>query len=72
MSDSCSNCSKDFGYEIGWDDPPKGEGHIEVVFNPEDEPSYVVGETRHYCSINCLEEDTEEIPFGEETNDDRQ
>ena len=39
----CSNCGEPFGYEIGWDDPPKGEGHIEVTWNPADEPSFVVG-----------------------------
>ena len=36
MSDNCLNCEEPLGYEVGWDDPPKGEGHITVTFNPED------------------------------------
>lgn len=59
--DVCSNCDDPFGYEIGWDDPPKGEEHIEVTFNPADEPSYVVGEIRRYCSVECLKEEADEI-----------
>jgi len=71
MSDNCSNCEEPLGYEVGWDDPPKGEGHITVTFNPEDEPAYVVGEERNYCSIPCLVEDAEDLPFelGELLND---
>lgn len=60
--DSCSNCGESFGYEIGWDDPPKGKGHIEVLWNPADEPSFVVGETRRYCSIACLKADRDDFP----------
>lgn len=62
-TDQCSHCGEDFGYEIGWDDPPEGEGHIEVTWNPDDQPSYVVGETRRYCSPACLQEEIDELPF---------
>lgn len=63
--DTCTNseCSTEFGYEIGWDDPPKGEGHITATFNPEDEPSFVVSEERYYCSPQCLLDDAENHPF---------
>lgn len=71
--DRCANCDDPFGYEIGWDDPPKGEGHIEVEWNPADEPDFVVGEIRHYCSPDCLIQDLNEIPFdppnGRNSND---
>jgi hypothetical protein len=69
MSDECSNCGTNFGYEIGWDEPPKGDGHIEVTWNPADEPSFVVGETRHYCSAKCLIQDSEAHPFGGGSDD---
>lgn len=65
MSDCCSHCGEGFGYEPGWDDPPKGEGHIEVTFNPADEPSYIVGEMRNYCSVECLLAELDELPFNE-------
>lgn len=61
---SCSNCGADFGYDAGWDDPPKvGDGHIGVAFNPTDDP-VVLSETRYYCSISCLQADTDEVPEG--------
>ena len=72
-ADSCSHCDEEFGYEVGWDDPPKGEGHIQVTWNPADKPSFVVGETRKYCSIECLTQDSDSHPFGKSTPDtDRQ
>jgi hypothetical protein len=61
--ESCSHCGSEFGYEPGWDDPPEGEGHIEVTWNPDDEPSFVVSETRKYCSLTCVEADAENHPF---------
>lgn len=64
MTDRCSNCDESFGWEIGWDDPPKGKGYIEVTWNPAGEPSFVVGETRRYCSIDCMQEDAGKHPFG--------
>ncbi|MDS0258542.1 hypothetical protein NDI56_03840 [Haloarcula sp. S1CR25-12] len=60
----CSNCSEELGYDAGFDDPPKGEGHIAAVFNPEDGPSYVCSETRYYCSAECLLDDADNHPFG--------
>jgi len=63
MSNECSNCESEFDYDTGWDDPPKGKGHITATFNPEDEPGFVVSEERHYCDINCLLEDSEDMPF---------
>lgn len=63
--DDCSNpeCDGTLGYDAGWDDPPKGEGHITATFNPEDEPSFVVSEERTYCSVGCLIEDADNHPF---------
>lgn len=63
MSDSCNNCGESFDYDIEWDDPPKGEGHIKITWNPRDEPPFVVGETREYCSLNCVHEDADNHPF---------
>jgi len=60
--DQCSNCDESLGYEVGWDDPPEGEGHIEVEWNPTGEPSYVVGEIRLYCSVQCLQQETQRLP----------
>lgn len=57
MTDACSNCGDSFGYEIGWDDPPEGDGYIEVTWNPADEPAFTVGETRRFCSLQCLRAD---------------
>lgn len=65
-SENCAACGDEFGFEPGWDDPPKGEGYIEVTWNPADEPPFVVGVTRRYCSVECLEDDAEEHPFGVE------
>lgn len=62
MGDEYSACGADFGYEIGWDDPDVGTGHIEVKWNPENEPGFVVSETRHYCSVGCVQEYEENIP----------
>ena len=63
MTDKCKTCGGEIGYDTGFDDPPEGEGHIEAVWNPSDEPSYVVGASRLYCSINCLVDDADELPF---------
>jgi hypothetical protein len=57
QGDTCSNCGEEFGFDIGWDDPPEGDGYIEVTWNPADEPSFVVGETHKFCSFECLNED---------------
>ncbi|WP_135829989.1 hypothetical protein [Halorussus halobius] len=55
----CSNedCDEEFSYDAGFDDPPEGAGHIEVTHNPPDDPSWMVAETFHYCSVSCLRED---------------
>lgn len=62
----CSNgdCEETFGYDAAMSDPPEGEGHIEAVFNSEDGPSYLVNETRYYCSVACLQADADNHPFG--------
>jgi len=65
MSDDCSYCGEDFGYDSDWDDIPKGDGHIEARFNPENEPGFVVEETRRYCDVDCLVADSDEHPFGD-------
>lgn len=59
MTDICSQCGEKFSYEVGWDDPPEGAGHIKATWNPPDKPSFVVGETRTYCSVECLQADEE-------------
>jgi len=64
MTDSCYNCGQEFGYDPDWDDPPKGEGYIQVTHNPADEPDFVVAQTQRYCSMSCLQECDEGVPFG--------
>jgi hypothetical protein len=61
-TDQCINCGESFGAEIGWDDLPKGGSYVEVTWNPEDEPSFVVANTRRYCSVECLKDDASELP----------
>ncbi len=59
---SYENCDTEFDYDAsGFDDPPEGNGHITVTYNPADEPSFVVAATRHYCSVACLQAD-DEVP----------
>jgi len=59
----CSQCQESLGYEAGWDDPPKGEGHIEVIWNPADKPDFIVSETRTYCSVECVLVERDELPL---------
>lgn len=66
VTERCGNCEESLGYDADWDDPPKGEGHIEVTWNPADEPSFVVGETRYYCSPECLLSDLDALPYSDE------
>jgi len=61
MSDVCFQCGEDLGYDTRLDDPPKDGGHIDVTWHP-DEPQVAVSETRCYCSIGCLLDDSDELP----------
>ena len=59
---SYEDCDTVFDYDVGgFDDPTEGNGHIEVTYNPADEPSFVVADTRYYCSVSCLLAD-DEVP----------
>ena len=69
MVENCTTCQEPFGYDVTFDDPPEGEGHINVKHNPSDEPDFVVSTTGHYCSVECMLKDADNHPFGDEYND---
>ena len=57
---TCSHedCDVDLGYDAGMEDPPeKGDGALIAEFNPTDKGSFVVGEQRVFCSLDCLMSD---------------
>jgi hypothetical protein len=59
---NCANCGDELGYDVEWDDPPKGDGHIKIKWNPEEEPAFVCSEAFFYCCVDCLTTDSDNIP----------